>query len=113
MQIFRDKVSILKYYFPIPAAKNIDMVDIDAVLLKDNVDGQMWGTAPGHMDTWFALDNNRHLKKQYVELVIKDSDVKAAFSPNEPKKVMAIIETNSALLRAEQNLKSEPKEIKQ
>jgi len=90
----------LKYYFPIPAAKNIDMVDIEAVHLKDNVDGQMWGTSPGHMDTWFALDNDRHLKKQYLLLVIKDSDIKPAFSPIDPKKVMAIIETNSSLLKA-------------
>lgn len=89
------------------------MVDIESVLLKDNVDGQTWGTAPGHMDTWFALDNNRHLKKQYLELVIRDSDIKAAFSPNDPKKVMAIIETNSSLLRAEQKMKSELKEVKQ
>lgn len=42
------------------------MIDIEAVHLKDNVDGQVWGTSPGHMDTWFALDNDRHLKKQYV-----------------------------------------------
>jgi hypothetical protein len=52
------------------------------------------------MDTWFAYDSNRHLKKQYLEIVIKGSDVKAAFSPNDPQKVMAIIETNSALLKA-------------
>lgn len=89
------------------------MIDIDAVHLKDNVDGQMWGTSPGHMDTWFALDNDRHLKKQYIELVVKNSDIKAAFSPSDPKKVMAIIETNSSLLKAEQNFQNETHEVKQ
>jgi hypothetical protein len=57
------------------------------------------------MDTWFALDQNRHLKKQYLEIVVRDSDVKVAFSPNDPHKVMAIIETNSALLKAEKTMK--------
>jgi hypothetical protein len=28
IQVFRDKIIILAYYFPIPAAKNIDMIDI-------------------------------------------------------------------------------------
>jgi hypothetical protein len=80
------------------------MVDVEAVYLRDNVDGQAWGTTPGHMDTWFALDKNRHLKKQYIEIAVKDSDVKAAFSPSDPHKVMAIVETNSALLKAEKNM---------
>ena len=76
------------------------MIDVEAIYLRDNVDGQVWGTSPGHMDTWFALDNNRHLKTQYLEIVVRGSDVKVAFSPNDPKKVMSIIENNSAMLRA-------------
>ncbi len=70
------------------------------------MDGQVWGTSPGHMDTWFALDNDRHLKKQYIEIVVKGSDVKPAFSPSDPKKVLAIIETNSSLLKAEKKMNS-------
>jgi hypothetical protein len=68
------------------------MIDIVAIHLKDNTDGQMWGTSPGKMDTWFAMDRDRDKKKQYLELVVRDSDVKAAFSPSDPKKVMSIIE---------------------
>ncbi len=28
VQVFRDKIIILSYYFPIPAAKTIDMIDV-------------------------------------------------------------------------------------
>ncbi len=42
------------------------MIDIVAIHLKNNTDGQIWGTSPGKMDTWFAMDSDRDKKKQYL-----------------------------------------------
>lgn len=73
--------------------------------MRDNVDGKVWGTSPGQMDTWFALDNERHLKTKYIEIILRDSDVKPCFSPSDPEKVFSILQTNSSMLLAQKNMK--------
>jgi hypothetical protein len=86
-------VTLRRYYFPTGASKRIPYRRIRAVRSQRmgwlTGRGRAWGTA--HPGYWLPLDWSRLRKGEFVVLDL-GGRVKPAFSPDDPDRVLSILE---------------------
>jgi hypothetical protein len=85
-----DRITFLRYYFPVLASKqvayaNIDHIDVEPPALT-NGKWRIWGS--GDLTTWFPLDTGRPFRDRIFIATLNNQRTKIGFTVEDSAKVI-------------------------
>lgn len=80
-------ITIKRYYQPLMTSKTVLYSEVQSVSIEDGTKVKnSWGISTNYLNNWFQYDPNRKNKNKFISILLKNSRIRPAFSPEDVDK---------------------------